>query len=516
MDSPTYRRFDRFCLVLGWAALAVGIWSSITFARATLPHVGGLDFFFYLCHSRDQVRGFGDRHIERFVYFPGVYAFWRTAMSLGATSLIQLQAVHLAVLGCGGALVALIVYRAARSVVDCGTALRWLAAGYAGVWYWVICSRFEGTLGTTEPLATVVFMTGLLAWCGHPLRGGAGWLRSAALGAAFGVALYVKQQAGLLSLGALGLLPGCWATTRPDGHRLQQAAALPIIAVSSFALAAVVDGVSLAALLTGVKSVAFYPVRSTWLDNLYSLARNDASTALVVLIAVPAALATLALAERRGTANPAIRVAGFAACAVVATMVQFRWRGYHHYFLLAAPMLVIAAVILGIMLLCRYRANLSNWRWRRVFLFGIALFPLAYTSGVPANLHVWRIKPQQIVFAQSSVWYSQPRIAHSLRHLSDQFNYTDLMLVFPPQRNEVFWFVGSQSPGGYGWGNWESRLPDPRLDDPDLRHVVVLDIDPTLGLPDWTGERWVAVIAELTTHGFKLSERMPGMSVWQR
>lgn len=516
MQFPISDRLNRSYRCIGIAALLVGLWSSFAYAKAILPHVGGVDFYYYLCHARDQWRGFDVRHWDRHAYFPGVYAFWRTALSLGATSLLQLRAVHLTVMGLNGALVALVVGGAARSVPGCDFYYRWLAAGYAGIWYWVICSRFEGALGTSEPLGTLVFLTGLLAWQGGPLRGGAGWLRCAALGGAIGLALYIKQQIGLLSFGAVSLLPGCFSANRDERHQFRQVAVMPLFAVLAFAVAAALDGTSFAAIATGVQSVNAYSARSTWWRNLYSLARNDESTALMGLLTVPAALALLLVGERRGTANAAVRVAGFAACTAIASLLQFRWRGYYHYFLLTAPELVVAAVLSGIVLAYRYRERLLERSLHRICLIGIALFPLAYTGGNPTNLHAWRVMPPPELASYNTPWHDQPQIADSLRRLSKQFEHIGALLVFPPQRNDVFWFVGKPSLDGYGWGFWDAGEHDPRLGDPRLQNVIVLDVDPVLDLPDWTTERCDALRAELNAGGFRESEKLPGMTAWER
>ena len=125
---------------------------------------------------------------------------------------------------------------------------------------------------------------------------------------------------------------------------------------------------------------------------------------------------------------------------------------------------------------------------------------------------IWRLAPT----SRPVAWQQQPAITGSLRRLAEWLHPDDRLLVYPPQRNDVHWLLGTQTPGGYGWGHWEVDQTDPRLRDPELRHVVILDPDPALALPDWTASRRAMVVAELRAAGFVPSETLPGISLWSR
>ncbi|MGE3777505.1 MAG: hypothetical protein AB7F89_10000, partial [Pirellulaceae bacterium] len=395
----------RFTVTGLGVAIAAG--ACIAYLVSRRSAIESSDFYYYVCYARDTLHHGVDVPSDRYRYFPGVYAFWRTVMRVGGESLVALQWAYVLVLAVNCVLVAGIVARGCRRID---------AAVFAGIWYLVLASRFEGFAGVTEPLATIPFLAGVLAWGGRPLRGRAGVCASAILGTGIGLALYVKQQAGLLSLGAAALL-----LVPPPGthgrHGWAGLCLLPLISAGVFALAIAIEGMGLAPLAMGLHQASSYPSQSSWGQHLYALARNDESATLAALLTALAWSGCRATTRSGcGPRHDALDMAGLLVLAGAATLVQYRWRGYYHYALLAVPCLVAAAPIVGGELFARLPSRWRDREWLRWLAMACAGFPLAYTGGNAETLQAWNWQPTRVT--STTAWRLQPEVAADLDELA--------------------------------------------------------------------------------------------------
>ena len=99
---------------LVFAFLVMAVISTAVYFVAARPSVGGVDFYYYICTSRDMLQHGSEVSDNCYLYFPGVFAFWRTAMRLVGSSLAELQACYLAALLLNAVLIAVLIGRSTR------------------------------------------------------------------------------------------------------------------------------------------------------------------------------------------------------------------------------------------------------------------------------------------------------------------------------------------------------------------------------------------------------------------
>ncbi|MGI6419866.1 MAG: hypothetical protein ACOX1P_29880 [Thermoguttaceae bacterium] len=500
----------RYRRLLTWTCLAAAAWSCGVYLLAMRPFAESVDFYYYVCYARDMIHHPDDVPRDCYRYFPGVYAFWRTAIRLAGESSLRLQAVYLAVLLVNSALVGGIVFRGCR---------RLDAALFGGIWYLVLCSRFEGFAAVTEPIATMPFLAAMLAWGGRRLAGGRGYLLGLAAGAGVGGALYVKQQAGLLSLGAVSLLMNLVMAPREKRHDCGPLLAVPIGAAVVFLAGIACEARGWTPVVDGLRQASSYPMQSQFWRNLYAQIRNDESLALAAFLAYLAWMAILLVPRaRREFGSPWLELVGFLLLSALATVVQFRWRAYYHYAMLAVPCVVAAAIILGVQLFRRLPAKFQESELLRLVFLVCAAFPLAYTGGNPANLSVWRIRIDSD-FAPFDPWQRQPDVANDLAEVARRLKSGDELLVLPPRRNVIHWVLGTRvhhHAHGYYWAPPAGSLT----------HAVqsgqipwVLEVTKRNAPGD--EENWVAcqadeVVSLLPSSGFRPVLRGETMTLWRR
>ena len=314
---------------LGWALVTAGL-----YLIQIRPYVGDVDLFYYLCNARDM-----NNHAlpsnDCYSYFPGVYRFWRIVMLIGGQQLETIQWTYLLVILANGLLVAAIVWRHSRSMAS---------SIFAACWLLVLTSRFQGTAGETELLATIPLLAALLYWSGQPLRGTRGWRYCLVLGIGLALTAYAKQQAGLLSIGALALLLSYRWRDKSNQHQLSQLISIPVIAVAVFLVALLLEGAGWQPLQRGLASVADYEPEGVWWFNLYVQLRRDETAGLAALFSGLVLANCLWRKNSRSTAS--LEVVLFLTIGALCTLLQLRSRAYHHYMLLATPALVISAVLL--------------------------------------------------------------------------------------------------------------------------------------------------------------------------
>jgi len=420
----------------------IGLIAAVNFLWHVRPFVGGVDFFYFTCYARDMLQAPLDVSPRAYSYFPGVYAFWRTIISMTGVSLDRLQFAHIAVVATVGFLVGTIAARSSRSIC---------AGAWAAIAYLVFASRFEGFAGTAEPLACIPFLAAVSYWNGRELRGRRGYLDACVLGVGIGLAIYVKQQAGLLALGWLALIAERIAARERKCHSLIPLIVVPLAAATALIFAILLEGKALAPLFRGLYLTANYPVQGNWLTNIWVQVRNDESATITALFAIGATGWWIILRQVRGRGlNQWQRSAEFLLIAGIATLAQFRTRPYGHYALLGLPCLVAAVVPLMV-----WVGRALNFRSGRSEIVGaIALvcawFPLAYTGKNPNNLHIWRLTPPR--FERMQLWCDEPKVTADLKQMVDEIkNDSGPLYVLPPYRAEVFFLSGRRPPVELGY-----------------------------------------------------------------
>lgn len=509
--------------VIVFAALGISLWSAVVHLARARHSVGGADFFYYVCHARDMLLEPGGVSVWAYRYFPGVYAYWRGAIRWGGPTLDSLQTTYVVTLVANGLLIGLLVGRICRSVPP---------AVYAAVWYWILCSRFQGFEGVTEPIATLPFLVGLCVWKGRSLSGAGGWWSTLGLGVGLGLAIYTRQQAGLLSLGA-GWLLGEWCfanrsvggghgaaarrtADRESGrpHEFGQLAVLPAVAAVCLLLAILGEGHGLWPLREGLRQAREYPQAGSFAQNIYTLIRCDETAAVALAAATGVGLAWALAYLRRGVASPPwLRCAGFCVLAAVATLVQFARRPYLHYALLTAPPLIIAAVVLARQVVheaSRRSTRGEVWQWGLLFLGAL---PWAYAVVRPATVGVWRVVlPRD--FAVQKLWHEQPEVRRDLEVLRRVVAPGDSLVVVPPRLNSIHYLLGSRSEAAYGYSFGITR---PDLDLERLTRVLVVkrhldEADEVL----WGADVLAQFARQLESAGFQVEQDLPAMTLYRK
>jgi len=434
--------------VVGWrralvaAALAVAVVSAAVYFTAARGSVGGVDFYYYVCAARDMVTHRAEVSDNCYLYFPGVYAFWRGVMRAGWVSEPAVQCCYVAVLLVNAVLLAALVMRMLGRPV---------AAMFAALWYLVVVTRFDGLAGVSEPLATAVVLAGLLAWGGEPLRGRRGFILAILLGVAMGVTVYVKQQAALLTVATAALLLCRPWMDRPRRHTWAHLAIVPAVAVAVFLAGILLEGRGWTPLNRGLAMAAGYGREGTIFGNLYTQIRGDESAALAAGLAVLAWCIVFwksRHASRIGSG--AFQVASFAVIAFLASLVQFSSRPFGHYMLLGLPFLILAAVLLAHEIVPWMTGRAAQSHLTAYLLLGAAAVVFANTSGRADTLHVWRpVLPRD--FEPLPVWHRQPGVASDLADLADVVPPDSTMYIVPARRNALYYALGTRTanPDGY-------------------------------------------------------------------
>ena len=447
-------------------------------------------------------------------YFPGVYAFWRTAIRIVGSDLPSLQSVYLAVLILNGLLVGGILMRILKSRST---------AVFGAIWYWVLCSRFQGLEGGAEPIATVPFLAGLLCWGGHSLVGFRGLLRTVCLGAALGLSVYVRQQAGLLALGTIWLLlpaafrcrrvcSGKWAvlTGVPDCRLLLL---LPLTAAVVFGFALRIEGQGWEPLQIGLAHIGSYPTRGDWIGNLYTIARTDESVVVALFLCIGGLLWRSRSRDSDAVEQPWREIAGVCVIAILATLWQFRTRPYGHYALLAMPCLVIAAVAVASQLLL---AHWGSHGKRRQWFAGMALaaMPLLIGSWRPGTLAIWRVIPHRHA-AYRPLWHQQKEIAGDLQRIRQIVPPRSSVLVLPPRHRSIHYLTGTRSSRQRGYGFRTRSLQELSWVTFDWAVLMTSGLDET-DLSIWGSTQLDEAVNALKQNGFRQAARLETMLVFQR
>lgn len=478
------------------AALSIGgLALAVDFLVRAQPTVGGVDFFFYLLYARDLAIGLPDVLPERYIYFPGVYTFWTFVFRVSDGSLTSLQWAYLAVLLVNGVLVGAILSTLTR---------RWEAGVVAASLYLVVASRIEGLEGITEPLATIPYLVGLWLWILLRERHRVPW-DLAALGAGFGLALYCKQQAGLLALGAVGLLPAARSTFGAKGYGVRQLVLLPVAALVVFALAMIMEGGGGGALQRGLLFAQDYSASASWVRNVSDVFQATQPLSNMFLSSVVVWGLSVWTLRRRPLASATVVLAlGLTVCSVLGGLLQYTKRGYLHYALLQLPPALIAAG-LAIFLVARGVRMLtipSSQLAPGIVAIGVVVFLGINSAGTGAF-----VQESAARIATVHEGPSQEELGTSFAPVCARVGKGAVLLTIPPRDNRIHWFCQTRSIAWKIPNPWEQT--DPRvwrtmLEEPDLAQVFVFNSSfgrferQFLGAGDWSG-----FLQELAARGYR-------------
>ena len=481
---------------LGWALV-----TACLYLVRIRPFIGDVDLFYYLCNARDM-NNHSLTSTDCYSYFPGVYSFWRTVMLTVGQRLEAIQWTYLLVILTNVLLVAAIVWRHSRCLAS---------SLFAGCWLLVLTSRFQATTGETELLATIPLLVAVLYWSGQPLRGSRGWRYSLALGIGLALTLYAKQQAGLLSLGALALLLSYRWRSKADQHQFRLLIAIPVIAVVLFLVAILLEGAGSQPLQIGLATVADYEKEGSWWFNLYVQLRRDETAGMAALFSGLVLAGCLWRKNSRSTKT--LELVLFLAIGALCTLWQLRSRAYHHYMLLAAPGLVISTVLLWWEIFPARAEGQRKTALLRCALILLIFVPFLRDAGIRESFTVWRV-PRSTNFAPRQLWHQQSPVAKDLQQLPVSPGET--LYVVPARHNSVYFVLQTQtsSPRGYRF----EQLPLAKTD--WSVHSRVLLLKP----PAWDAsdqqvispEVLVQWRAALQQAGFQAERELPTMVLYQR
>ena len=489
----------------------VGLACGLALAHAAIylvrlrPEVEGVDFYNYLCVARDMRAGATDLSDWRYVYFPGVYAFWRLALALGGGSLGGVQWVYVLVLAGNAGLLAAIVWRTVRS---------WLAATVCAVGYIALVARLEGAFGIAEPIATLPVLIAVAVWSGTPLRGRRGMILAAMLGIGIGLGAWIKQQGGFQAAGWLALPLANFAMPSDRRHEWRAMALVPAAAAVTFAIAILAEGHGLLPLRIGLKAIGAFEAQSGWWANLTEISH----TVRPLLYASMLTLVIVAVALRRRVelrSQPWVSVAGFALMAALAALYQFTKRDYYHYGLLSAPWLMLATVIAAVAAL---RALVPQRSPALAFAALLACgLPFVHMEDPSSdNFFLW--PPASVPTPELGHWRKQGPVAADLEKLGKYVHPGEDVLVLPPRHDDIFFLTGARSvswPQGYGWG-FERTPAASALQSRTLTAVVVLGVRDPTDAWTWGWHYCQDALKALPKAGFKETANLMTMTVWRR
>lgn len=471
------------------------------------PFIGGLDFYYYIVTARDLVQGAPDVSPLRYFYFPGVYSFWKAVFSVSDGSLASLQWAYVAVLWANAVLVGVILATLTRL---------WQAGALAASAYLFEASRIEGFAGCTEPIAALPFLIGFWLWLVLDRRGKvrAGLM---ALASGFGLALYVKQQGGLLALGAIGLLP---ALTRDDPQRRYGALDVLILPAGSaavFLCAIALEGGGIAAVKTGLLAAYGYLPHGSWFDHLarvYGATRPIAD----LLLAGCAVWTVMAVMRERGPAvSDAVMLAlGLAVFSALGSLLQFWKRSYLHYTMLLLPSAIIAAG-LAIYLVSEWLRRHARAAAR--FPSPVLVLGFAALVGVTVTGTAEFIRESAAQLASPTQWTTKEQV-RGLTPLCAAVSAGDGLLLIPPLENRVHWYCRTRPVDLKFINSWDPTGPDPYiplLSEPSLKYVFVYS-ENNSGYDKWyfQGGDWSRFFEAMDRLGFRQTESFKQGRLFQR
>ena len=421
-----------------------GLVAAVSYLGEAKHISGGVDWFYYLCYSRDGINFYGTAD-NMYSYFPGIYQFWKTAMRLVGTDVASLQNVIVVALGLNAALVGVVVFQHTRcKLISIGTAL----------WALVVLIRFDGLRGESEIIASLFFLSTMIAWKGTPLDHWNKWKLLFVFALGLGLTVYMKQQAGLLAIGALALV---WEQLSPrfgSRHHWGMLVSLPILAALLLVGLILMEGRGLEPLSLGLSTAAAYPSHHSWWHNLYVQFRHDESFWIVVTVTM-----VMFIRQQKkippattSTQTPTARLVGFLLLSGFATLLQFKIRPYHHYLLLTIPAFAISAAIIW----HEHRYLIERGIKQRMLMVFLAALPFCW-----AEDYQWAYHPAQVPtaaqVAELTNWHQQVSservIAELRRNIPRDIPNARRLMILPSRHNSIHYLADtrSSSPHGYSF-----------------------------------------------------------------
>jgi hypothetical protein len=499
--------WPRIVLVAG---LTLATIETVWFFINAIPWLEGVDLYVLIAVARDSLNNPNDVDDTRYFYFPGAFMFWRMVLGMFGHSWPVIKPAYAAVLAANTALVVVLTLRAGGG--------RRLAV-YSAFFYLLLASRLEGFAGLIEPICTIPLLAGLAVWRGSTLAGSRGLMKALALGSGIGLALYVKQQAGLLALGYVTLIPYAFAKFADQRHGAVQLLAIPLSAVFVLLVAVLAEGRGLLPLSIGLTALSEYSSQGTLVSNLKWVWQNLGAGLQLIFVISLSAFCIVATTRRRREIlfTPWFRVAIFLIVAALASLIQFQKRPYLHYALLTAAMAApgIALILRGI--ISNLPGSLRNKIVLQPLLLLILMLPFVRpTTASSGVLYFFPLRTTQPVEFYP-IRRADPAVSQDLETARRFLRPGEDVLVLPPRRNEVHLTLGTRSrsyPHGYRWAPADAAVV---VQSESLDGVVVLK--PPLDSTDvatWNYTNSAAAVAALPLHGFVRIADLERMSIWRR
>lgn len=489
-DAPRRSTIGRATLLFSVLLIVV---SAVAFLAGS-AHMGGCDSYFFLLYASDLAQSASGTSFARYSYFPGSYEFWRAVAMAAGRDFAVYQRVFAGVALTNAALTGLIV-RAAG-----GGAL--LAAGsFAG--YLIFGRRLELGLMTTESIATLAALVGLLLWLTlrrrrHELFG------LACLGTGYGLAVFTKQQGAFVAFGAVGLAPALFGGSRPWRRGVTGVVVVVVTAVAVFAVSMGLDGGGVAAVKLGIAAAVDYESHGRLAAHLVEQARKTPALFAALAGAVLLWPVAYVLSKRRPGVDPTSRldVWGVAVATAVVTLFQLSKRSYAHYVLLTLPFALMAVSMATV------------WVWQRMggtVRLGVAALVAA---AAVLGLEAWALP-------------GEPGSVAPLRHEAYASTCEGIqpgrrLLLLPSRENALHWACGTNARGtrwGYTFNFQET--PDEYIEEiakPELQQVFVFKADAEHTYEREVARRhdWSGFFSALSERGFRpVSETAAGTLFWR-
>lgn len=490
---------------------------------ALRPTISEVDFYEFVCFGRDLALGPGPLINARFLYFPGSFRFFQAAILLGADDLPKLQGVFLGVIFAMAAAVAVLATRGWSDAPEPGTGpVRWTAR-IRGVLLGLtsfaltllLLPGLEGYTGSIEVIAVLPALLGLAAWSGAPLSGLDGFARAGVLGIGLALATFVKQQAGLLSLGWVALLP--FAVGRRRQHHLGTLLVVPAAAATTLCVLFALDG-GWDALKQGLSQATGYVVTGGFVTNVLRVYPHAWMMLWPALLLFTAWLLFGFLPSLRGMwQSTGHQLAGFCLLGGFASLLQLRWRPYLHYLLLTLPFLVAGCFVAGRDLLGRLGPRTLGPLTRPLPALALVFLLARAASLLPVD--VLSLGVQQV---PSRDW-PDAQASQDLDHLRQHVRPGEDLLVLPSRRNAAHYRLGTRTdswPLGYIWPPREPGEYPRFIRARRPLHVLVLTglIAPA-HREDWANclqGDCAGALRALPESGYRVVAQLPTMTLWRR
>lgn len=437
-----------------WSSMAWMAGSLLLFVGAAVSRIDGTDLYFFVCHGRDFAAGYQPSQASSYLYFPGVCRVWAAVFCVFPASISVVQWTVMIALLLNSVLVGALVHRLAGSL--------WCSCLGASL-YVALATRFEGLQGTGEPLSTIPFLLGILCW----LSMKSGTLRIASFGIAIGITVFMKQQAGLLSLGVASMffwpLTDSIAPHRCEG-RWRSPFILAGIAIVVFLTLMLFEGRGFLPLKTGLEMLSSYEGQGSWIQNLYDLVRNDEAVVLFAVVCVCGM--GMAVFRKAGFEDRHVHAFALLCLSSIATLLQFRVRGYFHYFLLALPGLVIVSTVTASVVVRHVWENTKRRSpfQRNAFLLILSMpFLIGFARVGQRDLAFEMFRPPDFTHSPESQrpWHLRPEVSKGIQEIRTLVEPGDELVVLPPIRSAVYFATGTVNSKGYAFGEFMdvSRRP---------------------------------------------------------